>query len=118
MTPTERRAAHRRAGRCRCGRPRDRADRVQCAGCRLSAVEYEARQRARVPDGVCRCGGALDREDRKTCARCCALSRKSQARSRAGERPDPLVRVSEIRKAWLEAPNVSAFAAWLREVSK
>jgi len=81
MNARERRAAHRRAGRCRCGRPRDRADRVQCAGCRLSSCEY-------------------------------------QARCRAGVKPDPLVRVSEIRRAWLEAPNVAAFAAWLREVSK
>jgi len=52
------------------------------------------------------------------CAGCRLSSCEYQARCRAGVKPDPLVRVSEVRRAWLEAPNVGAFAQWLREVSR
>jgi len=80
MTPAERRSLHRAAGLCRCGRERDRTDRVQCHACRVSSCEY-------------------------------------QERRRRGVRREPVVRVSDVRRAWIDAPSVGAFSEWLRRLS-
>lgn len=82
----QRRARNRAAGLCRCGRERDRSDRVHCAACRASACDVAERRRRGV--------------------RRAAVATVESERART---------LAEVRRAWLDAPSVTAFAAWLKE---
>ena len=105
---------YRAAGLCRCGRRRDRADRLSCKRCRRRLADatkryqdrhgdrteterqehraYLAERRARwTAAGLCpECGGERERADRKLCVRCRrrAADRTAAYRTRRAARAD------------------------------
>lgn len=66
MNQRERRAKHRAAGRCSCGRPR-MIGHGACEACRESSIN---RREQRASRGICKNCARPSRKDKKTCAVC------------------------------------------------